>query len=57
MLETLLADFARTRAAEAIREAEARVAEDLNEETLAGLEAAKRDLEAADRRLLALAMS
>ncbi len=57
MLETLLADFAKTRAAEAIREAETRVAEDLNEDTLAGLEAAKRDFEAADRRLLALAMS
>ncbi len=56
MLETLLADFARARAADAIREAEARVAEDINEETLAGLEAAKRDFEAADRRLLALAM-
>ncbi len=56
MLETLLADFARSRAQEAIREAEARVAEDLTEETMASLEAAKRAYEAADRRLLALAM-
>lgn len=56
MLETVLADFARERAAVAVREAETEVAEDLNEETLASLEAAKRDYEAAERRLLALAM-
>lgn len=55
MLETVLADFAKARAAEAIREAEVQVAEDLSEETLANLEAAKRDYEAAERRLLALA--
>ncbi len=56
MLETVLADFAKARAVEAIREAETQVAEDLSEETLASLEAAKRDYEAAERRLLALAI-
>ncbi len=55
MLETLLAIFAKGRAVHAVEEAEARLAADPNEQNLACLTAAKGDLEAAERRIEALA--
>ena len=55
MLETLLANFAKGRAVHAVEEAQARLAADPNEQNLACLQAAQRELDAADRRIEALA--
>ncbi len=55
MLETLLASFAKGRAVHAVEEAQARLAAEPNEQNLACLTAAKRELDAADRRIEAVA--
>ncbi|GAB5468559.1 MAG: DNA primase [Rhodospirillales bacterium] len=55
MLETLLADFDGKRADAAVMEAQARVADDPNDDTMAGLMAALRAREAAEERRARLA--